>query len=162
MLAFSDMDEIHEATAADVPEVATLIRSVLAEFTLEFGVGSATDAQVLSLPGSYIENGGCFWIARAGETLLGCAGVFPIDARIFELRKMYLHPRARGRGVGKRLLETVVAWAIAHGAKLLVLDTVEEMTRAIAFYEANGFVRDDSQIRGSRCTRGYARLLASE
>ena len=41
----------------------------------------------------------------------------------------------------------------------MVLDTVEEMTRAIAFYEANGFVRDDSYIRGSRCSRAYVRAL---
>jgi hypothetical protein len=41
----------------------------------------------------------------------------------------------------------------------MVLDTVEEMAHAIAFYEAHGFVRDDAQIRGARCTRGYSRSL---
>lgn len=56
-------------------------------------------------------------------------------------------------------LETAVAFARGRGAKRLVLDTVDEMTRAIAFYEAHGFTRDDAYIRGSRCTRGYARTL---
>jgi hypothetical protein len=37
----------------------------------------------------------------------------------------------------------------------MVLDTAEQMRAAIAFYEARGFVRDDSWIRGARCTRGY-------
>ena len=45
------------------------------------------------------------------------------------------------------------------GGTRIVLDTIEEMTRAISFYEAHGFVRDDCQVRGSRCTRGYARTL---
>jgi len=41
-----------------------------------------------------------------------------------------------------------------------VLDTTEAMQRAISFYEAHGFVRDDVHIRGPRCTRGYKRELA--
>ena len=45
------------------------------------------------------------------------------------------------------------------GAGPFVLDTAEQMTRAIAFYESQGFVRDDAQKRGARCTRGYLRVL---
>ena len=91
--------------------------------------------------------------------LLGTCGVFPVAAATFELRKMYLRPAARGLGLGGRLLDVAAAWARDHGGRRLVLDTVETMTRAIAFYEAHGFVRDDAQMRGARCTRGYAREL---
>ena len=138
----------------------SLVREVLAEFGLAFGEGSETDRQVLALPGSYATPGGRFWVAfdEAGA-LLGTCGVYPLDARDLELRKMYLHARSRGRGVGRRLLDEAVAWARDHGAARLVLDTTEQMKQAIAFYEAHGFVRDDSQIRGSRCHRGYARDL---
>jgi putative acetyltransferase len=82
-------------------------------------------------------------VATDDGALLGTCGVFPLGGGDWELRKMYLDAAARGRGVGRRL----------------VLDTTEQMTRAIAFYEANGFVRDDAQVRGSRCSRGYARTL---
>jgi ribosomal protein S18 acetylase RimI-like enzyme len=41
----------------------------------------------------------------------------------------------------------------------MVLDTTEQMTRAIALYERNGFSRDDSLRRAARCTRGYARAI---
>ena len=40
-----------------------------------------------------------------------------------------------------------------------MLDTTHPMIAAIAFYESHGFVRDDAQIRGSRCHRGYAKAL---
>ena len=40
-----------------------------------------------------------------------------------------------------------------------LVDTIEEMADAIRFYEAHGFRRDDGQVRGSRCTRGYVREL---
>jgi GNAT superfamily N-acetyltransferase len=85
--------------------------------------------------------------------------VFPLGEATYELRKMYLSPAARGRGVGVRLLDEAVAFARAEGGQRMVLDTVEAMTRAIAFYEAHGFVRDDAQIRGARCSRGYVRAL---
>jgi GNAT superfamily N-acetyltransferase len=151
---------IREVASSDVQSVLALVADVLAEFGLRFGEGSATDAQVPGLPRSYTDSGGCFWVATEPDgALLGTCGVFPIDATTFELRKMYLHRNSRGRGVGKRLLDVAIEWTRARGGTRMVLDTVEEMTRAIAFYEANGFVRDDSQIRGSRCTRGYVRVL---
>lgn len=151
---------IREVEAGDVGEVVTLLRAVLAEFGLTFGEGSATDAQVLALPGSYRDHGGHFWVARdAGGVLLGTCGVFPVAPRSFELRKMYLDARARGRGVGARLLDAAERWCRAQGGQQLVLDTTHQMTAAIAFYESHGFVRDDAQIRGRRCHRGYAKAL---
>ena len=72
---------------------------------------------------------------------------------------MYLDPKARGTGIGKRMLDTAVDFARSRGATALVLDTLDSMSRAIRFYEANGFTRDDAQIRGSRCSRGYIRRL---
>lgn len=154
---------------ADVPAVIELVRETLAEFGLEFGKGAATDAELHQLPEIYTERGGAFWVATVVEpglagrdratVLAACCGVFPVAPATYELRKMYARPTSRGLGLGVRLLDTAVAWCRAQGGAQLVLDTVEEMTRAIAFYEANGFVRDDAQRRGSRCTRGYSRAL---
>lgn len=151
------MIEVREVARDDVPEVLALVAAVLAEHGLEFGKGSPTDEALARLPESYA--GGAFWIARHDGALVGTCGVFPVEPATYELRKMYLRPTARGLGLGTRLLDVAVAWARAQGATRLVLDTVEAMTRAIAFYEANGFVRDDTQIRGARCTRGYVRTL---
>ena len=153
------MIDIRPIERRDVPEVLALVAGVLAEHGLVFGKGSATDDQLRDLPGSYEHHGGAFWIASHAGALVGTCGVFPLAADTFELRKMYLRPTARGLGLGKRLLDVAVDWTRARGGTCMVLDTVEEMSRAIAFYEANGFVRDDAQIRGARCTRGYARRL---
>lgn len=154
------MIEVRPVETHDIPAVLSLVADVLAEFGLEFGKGSPTDSELHDLPASYSERGGAFWVARQGETLLGTCGVFPVAPSTFELRKMYLSPSSRGLGLGKRLLDVAVAWTRAHGGTRIVLDTVEQMTAAIAFYEANGFRRDDTQIRGARCTRGYLRVVA--
>jgi putative acetyltransferase len=143
----------------DVPAVLELVAEVLGEFGLEFGTGSPTDDHLRELPGSYADHGGAFWVALRDGELLGTAGVFPVGGGLYELRKMYLRPASRGLGLGVRLLDTAADWVRARGGTHLVLDTIEEMTRAIAFYEAHGFVRDDAQKRAARCTRGYARKL---
>lgn len=145
---------VRPVTESDMPGVVALVRQVLGEFGLEFGKGATTDDDLASLPGSYRDRGGEFWVAD-GDAIVGTCGLFPVEPGSYELRKMYLLPGARGLGLGRRLFDASLAWARAHGGRRIVLDTVEEMTRAIAFYEARGFVRDDCQVRGARCTRGY-------
>ena len=152
------MIEIRPVTAADVPAVISLITATLAEFGLVFGEGSATDEPIRKLPSSYTHAGGAFWVA-VSDTIVGTCGLYPESPTTFELRKMYLDPKSRGTGVGKRLLDTAVDFARSRGATAMVLDTLDSMKRAIGFYEANGFVRDDTQIRGTRCSRGYIRRL---
>ncbi|HEY8430057.1 MAG TPA: GNAT family N-acetyltransferase [Sandaracinaceae bacterium] len=151
---------IRAVEARDVEPLAALVREVLAEFGLEFGVGSATDEDVLRLPASYLDHGGAFWIAEDELGLLGSCGIFPLDAATFELRKMYVQRRGRGRGIGRRLLERAIEEARRRGATTIVLDTLHTMEAAIRLYERYGFVRDDAQIRGARCTRGYRLDLA--
>ena len=153
------MIEVRPVHISDVPAVIELVAEVLAEFGLAFGQGSPTDDQLRQLPASYADHGGAFWVALRDGELLGTAGVFPVEPNTYELRKMYLRPASRGLGLGTRLLDTVVDFVRARGGTHVVLDTIEEMTRAIAFYEANGFIRDDSQKRAERCSRGYARKL---
>lgn len=143
--------EIRPIREADVPETLELVATVLAEFGLAFG--EATDEELRALPASY--ETGAFWVATHDGALAGTCGVFPLEPHTFELRKMFLRPAARGLGIGARLFDVALAWVRERGAQRIVLDTTEAMTRAIAFYEARGFVRDDAYIRGSRCSRGY-------
>jgi putative acetyltransferase len=144
----------------DVPVVLALVRDVLAEYGFRFGIGAETDADLADLPGSYLDRGGAFWVLVDGPgTIVGTCGLFPVGEGVFELRKMYLVPAIRRRGLGQRLLDEALGWARRAGGRQIVLDTAEQMKRAIEFYERNGFLRDDEQIRGARCTRGYSRSL---
>ncbi len=152
---------IRAITEGDVEGAVAVVRDTLAEYGLEFGVGSETDNDVRQLPGSYTTRGGHFLVAvdDAG-TVVGTAGVFPLEPGVYELRKMYLRPDVRGHGLGARLFDACLAFCREQTARQVVLDTRENMTTAIAFYERRGFVRDDAQKRGSRCTRGYRLELA--
>lgn len=147
---------IRPVTAPDVDAVVRIVSATLAEFGLTFGVGSTTDDEVRQLPASYADRGGAFFVAvDESGAVFGTAGVFPVAPQVFELRKMYLVPAARGLGLGARLFDACLAFCRARKARHIVLDTVESMKGAISFYERRGFVQDDAQIRGTRCTRGY-------
>jgi putative acetyltransferase len=147
--------EVRLVEPGDVDALIALVTTVLAEFDLTFGKGATTDDELRDLPDSYASQGGAFWVATNDSSLVGTCGMFPVAPQTYELRKMYLAPEARGLGLGSRLLETARDWVRERGGQRIVLDTVEEMTRAIAFYESHGFVRDDAEIRGARCSRGY-------
>jgi putative acetyltransferase len=147
---------VREVRREDVDAVVALVARVLGEFGLEFGNGCATDTELSGLPEAYRDAGGAFWVAVGADgVLLGTCGVFPVEPGVLELRKMYVLSETRGTGLGGVLLERAVAFARETGATAMVLDTANAMERAIAFYERHGFVRDDAQIRGARCDRGY-------
>ena len=149
---------VRPAQQKDVPAIVALVTKTLAEFGIPFGEESPTDEQLLGLPSAYTAQGGAFFVAEIDGTIVGTAGIIPIGVAadgIHELRKMYLDPAARGRGVGQRLLSASLTHARDNGARRIVLDTAERMTAAIAFYEKNGFVRDDAYITYPRCSRGY-------
>jgi putative acetyltransferase len=158
-MAVTPIVDVRRATTEDVPAIVDLVTAVLAEFGLSFGIGAETDDALRELPGSYSDGGGMFWVAHVDGALAGTCGVYPVEPEAYELRKMYLLPTTRGLGVGKRLLDLAIEFTRERGGKRLVLDTAEQMTRAIEFYESHGFVRDDAQKRGARCTRGYRREL---
>ncbi len=152
--------EVRRARAGDVPAVVTLVTRTLAEFGIVFGVGSTTDAQLLALPASYEDAGGAFFVVELDGALVGTAGIYRQSTASYELRKMYLDGAARGHGAGQRLLEACVGFVREQGGRRVVLDTTEQMTAAIAFYEKNGFVRDAMSRSPRRAAREGYRLEA--
>jgi len=83
-----------------------------------------------------------YFVAEAAGEVLGGGGIFPTEnlpADTVELVKLYLLPAARGRGVGKALIEHCLQAARANGYAHIYLETTEELTQAIPLYEKLGF-----------------------
>ena len=90
------------------------------------------------------KGGKIFFAERAGEAI-GCCALVAMGAGAdgaiaeFEVAKMAVTASAQGLGVGRLLLERVVAEARAAGAKRLFLETNSALTPAIRLYESVGF-----------------------
>ena len=85
---------------------------------------------------------GTFLVASADGTDLGCVGVRFLDGALgrAELKRLYVAPAARGLRLGRRLLDEAHAWALARGAREVVLDTRSELTAALRLYASAGYV----------------------
>jgi putative acetyltransferase len=85
-----------------------------------------------------------YWVATEGETVLGGGGIYPsngLPEGYCELVRYFLAPQARGRGIGKQLLDKSIQTAKAFGYQQMYLESFPEMKEAIRMYERNGFKR---------------------
>ncbi len=83
-----------------------------------------------------------FWSAWEGEELLGCGALRELDSRSGEVKSMRTVKAQRRKGVGSRILETIIAEARRRGYECLLLETGSEaaFAPAQALYERYGFV----------------------
>jgi ribosomal protein S18 acetylase RimI-like enzyme len=101
--------------------------------------------ELATLPGKYAPPAGEILLAREshGEPL-GCVGLRPIKPEgCCEMKRLYVSPKARGFGLGRALIDAVIAEAVRIGYSEMRLDTLPTMTEAISLYKKAGFVPID-------------------
>jgi ribosomal protein S18 acetylase RimI-like enzyme len=97
-------------------------------------------------------------------TAIGCGGVRLLGVAqdgvtIFEVKHLWLKPHARGRGLGRRLLDELERRAAAFGARDLVLDTNRSLAAANALYRSAGYFEIDAYNDNPNATNWYAKVL---
>ncbi len=85
--------------------------------------------------------GGALWAAEHDSRITGMICVRPLDAGAWEICKVYVSPDLHGGGLAHALLDAAEAYAIAAGARELVLWTDTRFDRAHRFYEKRSYVR---------------------
>ena len=95
------------------------------------------------------------WVAEMNDTTLGCCGVYPtkgLSANCAELVKFYLSKEARGKGIGKALMQRCIQSAKEFEYTQLYLESLPHFSRAVRIYEKQGFVRLDHPLGKSEHT----------
>jgi ribosomal protein S18 acetylase RimI-like enzyme len=80
-----------------------------------------------------------FLVARLHGEPVGCAGLKLPPGAPAEIKRMWVDPRTRGLGLGRRFLAELEARAARHGCDVLRLDTNKALTAAIGLYHSCGF-----------------------
>lgn len=97
------------------------------------------EADLLRLPQPFVPPTGRLLIATVDGHEVGCGALMMLEPEVAEIKRMYVRPSARGRGIGATLLRALIAEAGAMGAVRLRLDTAPELSAALDLYRQFGF-----------------------
>lgn len=95
--------------------------------------------ELASLPGDYWAPGGYLLLALWNGEAAGCVALRKIENGICEMKRMYVRPQYRGKGIGRAMAGRIMALARQAGYKRMRLDTIDTMVEAIALYRSLGF-----------------------
>lgn len=143
----------------DRQSAADLIATVLAEYGLGWEPEDA-DRDVIEVERCYTQAGGAFWVVERDGQLVGTAGFYPVSRgdRAVEIRKMYVLPAVRGRGLGKFLLQQLEAEIQQRGFRTIWIETASVLKEAVRLYEGYGY-EAATGVETLRCDRIYVKYL---
>jgi putative acetyltransferase len=129
---------------AESPGELAVVRQLWGEYWESLGLPMEFQGfgdELKSLPGVYGAEGGLLLVAFDSEESAGTIAMRRLDAKSGELKRLYLRPKFRGRGLGRRLLQAVIDRAIAVPYECLYADTLPSMMEALSLYQRGGFER---------------------
>jgi putative acetyltransferase len=123
-----------------VPALTDNARTLILELEAELtGLYTAEQRHGLT-PDQVVSSGVVFFVAHLNGVAAGCGGV-AIEGEFGELKRMYVRPQARRRGVARAILGRLEEVARDRGVRRLGLETGDVLHAAIRFYERAGFAR---------------------
>jgi GNAT superfamily N-acetyltransferase len=147
------------AEPIDGPAARALVVEVQREYVRRYGGPDTTPVD----PAEFAPPNGSFLVAYLDGAAVACGGwrVHGADA---EIKRMYVVPRARGRGLARQILAGLEASVAAAGLTRAILETGTRQPEAMELYESSGYVRIPGFgiYRDEPACRCYAKVLVSE
>jgi putative acetyltransferase len=135
-----------EVRPGDNRPLARMIREVFEEHNAPRLGTVYSDPTTDDLYNLFRKQRSILYVAEADQELVGCCGVYPsegLPGDVAELVKFYLAAKARGKGIGRKLMELSVRKAREFGYRQLYLESLPQFARAVGMYEKQGFVTLD-------------------
>ncbi|WP_316794784.1 GNAT family N-acetyltransferase [Pedobacter agri] len=131
-----------EIEERDNKALAALIRTVFEEFKIDKPGTVYTDPTTDHLSEVFKTAQSVYWVAEEDGEIIGGCGIYPTDGLpdgCVELVKLYTSAAARGKGIGKILLQKSIESAQHFGYNEVYLESFPDLTTAISMYKKTGF-----------------------
>lgn len=145
--------QIRAIEPKDNPVIAELIRVIFREYKIDKPGTVYTDPTTDALYELFEKDGSTYWLAEEDGIILGGCGIYPTDGLpdgCVELVKFYVSAAARGKGVGKLLMQKSIESAQHFGYNEVYLESFPELNTAIGMYEKAGFKNLTGPLGNSR------------
>jgi putative acetyltransferase len=128
---------------AESPAQVAQARELFLEYAQSLGVNLCFqnfEEELSGLPGHYAPPEGRLLLAECDGQLAGCAALHPWEPGICEMKRLYLRPSFRGKGLGRVIAEKIIAEARTIGYQRMRLDTIAPIMKdAVEMYRKLGF-----------------------
>lgn len=128
---------------AESPQQIAQARELFLEYAQSLGFSLCFqnfDHELDGLPGDYAPPRGRLLLASCEDQLAGCVALHSLNSAICEMKRLYLRPQFRGKGLGRVLADRIIGEARQIGYSFMRLDTVEPVMKdAVAMYRRLGF-----------------------
>jgi GNAT superfamily N-acetyltransferase len=114
--------------------------------------------ELATLPGAYARPRGRLLLAGPEDDAFACIALRPLGDEAGEVKRLFVQPRARGAGWGRKLATRLIDDARAIGYRELKLDTLGRMTEARALYASLGFLETEAYYHNPYADVVYLRL----
>lgn len=153
------MIQLHRVPASAESALVEMARTLVSEYaamphTAVRWPNAAAD--IARLPEPFLPPAGMLLVGTDGDAPVGCGALLAFDPpQVAEIKRVYVRPVARGRGVGETIMRALLAEAARLGFERARLDTAPELLAAQELYRRLGFVPiphyRDTQLPGDLC-----------
>ncbi len=92
-----------------------------------------------TLPGKYVAPNGQLLLVTENGVAIACGALRDLGSGACEVKRIYVRPEARRRGLARQVSERLIEFATRRGYRFALLDTMRKLTGAIALYQQLGF-----------------------